>query len=452
MMRLPAAMALLFLAVGTPSRAQDLDTTPCETTDLQLMLGGSAEDSGAATQVVHIDGAVWLRLQFSAYNLGDGCYLTITSLLDGGMQYHDAKTLPDWGGSSAYFNGDTVEVRLHSAPGEEAVFATIGEVRYGGPEPPTESQCGPTDNRVPSSDPAVGRLVFDLGASDIARCTAWITSNASNLTAGHCVPLGGAGQPDLMEFDYPDSLADGTPQFADPEDQYPIDQDSILGFYGPTGNDWGRFGCNRNANTGLLPVQAQNAFYRMSRDTTLAGAPTIRITGNGTDDTPLTRNRTQQTHSGSNVGETYISATQVYWEYQVDTEGGGSGSPIIVNGTTVSLGIHTTAGCDNPLTGDGNKGTSLENNDLESAVQTFPGPIVEYVDVGHPFATSLGNGTALRPHNTVPEAISEIASGGIISIVKGNYTDAAGNTPFTAGADGKAMTFQAPVGSVTIGN
>ena len=42
-------------------------------------------------------------------------------------------------------------------------------------------------------------------------------------------------------------------------------------------------------------------------------------------------------------------------------------------------------------------------------------------------------------------------SGGIVSIVAGTYTAAAGNT-FTIGDDGKSMTIDAPVGTVNIGN
>ena len=65
-------------------------------------------------------------------------------------------------------------------------------------------------------------------------------------------------------------------------------------------------------------------------------------------------------------------------------------------------------------------------------------------------AVALGNGTVMRPFDTVTEGVNAVVSGGIVSIVAGTYTAASGNT-FTAGADGKAMTLTAPVGTVRIG-
>ena len=56
----------------------------------------------------------------------------------------------------------------------------------------------------------------------------------------------------------------------------------------------------------------------------------------------------------------------------------------------------------------------------------------------------------MRPYETVTAAVNAIPSGGIVSIVEGGYAKVYGNT-FTAGADGKSMLFEAPVGTVTIG-
>ncbi|MFH1243898.1 MAG: hypothetical protein V1689_16275 [Pseudomonadota bacterium] len=136
-------------------------------------------------------------------------------------------------------------------------------------------------------------------------------------------------------------------------------------------------------------------------------------------------------------------------EYVVDTREGNSGAPVIVYGTSTTIAIHTHGGC-NPL-GEGNHGTSFENNDLENAIQAFPGSNVVYADVRHPISSSLENGTVLRPYDTVKEAVDAVPNHGIVSIVRGTYTAAAGNT-FTLGADGKAMAIVAPVGTVTIGD
>ena len=53
--------------------------------------------------------------------------------------------------------------------------------------------------------------------------------------------------------------------------------------------------------------------------------------------------------------------------------------------------------------------------------------------------------------NSITEAVTNVVTGGRIAIVEGNYTKAAGNT-MIMGANHKAFTLLAPVGTVTIGN
>ena len=61
------------------------------------------------------------------------------------------------------------------------------------------------------------------------------------------------------------------------------------------------------------------------------------------------------------------------------------------------------------------------------------------------------NGSVFRPRSTVTDAVTNVVNNGLVVIVEGSYSKAAGNT-FIAGDDGKAMTLLAPVGTVTIGN
>jgi hypothetical protein len=119
--------------------------------------------------------------------------------------------------------------------------------------------------------------------------------------------------------------------------------------------------------------------------------------------------------------------------------GGNSGGPVICEGTHLSIGIHTAGGC--TPTGGANSGTSFENNTLESAINTFPGANVVYVDKDHP--VTLETGTVFRPWDTVIEGAINVPTEGIISIVKGSYDE-----PITIS---EAMTLVAPVGVVTIG-
>lgn len=394
----------------------------------------------------HEPGATWLRVHFDSCHLSPGSFLLMTSRQDGGQQRLDAISLGQWRNASAYFNGDRVIVELHVGPGAQDDFFRINELTVGDPSQVggPEDLCG-ADNRVASTDPRVGRLI-PVG------CTGWIVSNGAHLTAGHCCDV--PASINTLEFNIPASLCDGTIVFSNPNDQYAVIDASIVFADGPggIGNDWGVFNCSPNSNTGLLPVRAQGAFYRMSRDDAPA---TVRVTGCGLDETPVgcTGNRnaqsqTLQTDTGAFGGEVVDSATDVSIEYFADTRNANSGSPVIITGTTMTIGIHTDGLCDTPP--EGNFGTSFENDGLENAVAAFPGPVVRYVDVGHTHAAALGNGTVLRPFDTVTEAVTAVPSGGIVSIVAGTYTAAAGNL-FTAGADGKAMTFQAPVGTVVIG-
>lgn len=416
--------------------------------DSGVLKGLQAETASLFRETVQVPGAPWLRLHFDDYDLGTQSFIMITSLADGAQQILDADSLTQWYNSSAFFNGDAVEVELYVAAGETDVFIKVEEITVGewADGVSAESICGDDDDRVRSTDPRVGRIVP-------AGCTGWITSNGAHLTAGHCTDGTGIYM-QTLEFNVPDSEPNGTIQHPGPEDQYPIDAGSIVFFddgWGRIGNDWTVFGCNANSNTGLLPVQAQNAFYRMSRD----DSPNdVRVTGYGNDNMPPgstgdlnSDSQTQQTHWSAYLGETVEGHSDVIIEYIVDTTGGSSGSPVIIYGTTTTLGIHTNAGCDPP--DDGNHGTGFEHNNLENAIETFPGSNVVYADVGHPAAAE--DGTVFRPYKTVTEAITAVLNNGIVSIVAGSYSAAAGNT-FTVGADGKSMTIVAPVGTVMIGN
>ncbi|MFZ2520434.1 MAG: trypsin-like serine protease [Anaerolineae bacterium] len=403
---------------------------------------------------VKIAGATWLQLRFGRSALGRHSYILLTAQADGGQQPLDASSLAEWQNQSALFNGESVTVALYVAPGDEGVFfelteAVVGEptsaaansAAPGGPTP--ESVCG-ADDRVSSTDPAVGRLA-PIG------CTGWIASNGSFLTAGHC------NRPTMtiLEFNVPQSLANGTTVQAAPQDQYPVVAGSIVSMEGTGDNDWAVFNVGRNANTNLLPVQAQNAFYRLSTDLTPA---TIRITGYGVDGpapcfgdrrqpgctiptpTPVplnSNNQTQQTNAGPSQG-----LTGTHWEYEVDTQGGNSGSPIIQDGANWTVGIHTHgsgAMCPSAYNG----GTAFNNAGLAAAITTFPGPNAIYVDQNHPVNILLQAGTPFRPYKSAATGYAQTADNGILSIVAGSY-----NETLTLN---RPMSVVAPVGTVIIG-
>lgn len=335
-------------------------------------IGPSAKVFLAQSQTVAIAGAAWLRLQFSDAYLGRNSYISVKSLTDGAVQELNTTTLWEWQNTSAYFNGEAVEVKLHVGPNDAGVFVEINEIIVGdipsGITPLT--QCGPTDDRVPSNDPAAGRLL-NIG------CTGWIVDNGFHVTAGHC----SGGSATVLQFNVPPSNPNGSINHPGPEDQYSVDPNSKQSVNGGVGNDWGVFHVFDNSQTGLQPIQAQGASFTVKQD---LGPATIRITGYGVDSNDPTRNQTQQTHSGPNAGS---SGTTM--RYRVDTEGGNSGSPVIDDATGEAVGVHTHGGC--TVGGGNNNGTSTFNTAFWDALN--PAVTVAMAPVNPPIIIPSAGGT-----------------------------------------------------------
>ena len=288
-------------------------------------------------------------VHFSDANLGENSYMIITSLYDNLWQKLDAVSIRQWNFFSAFFNGSVVEIKLFVDPMDKQVFFKTDEVMVGEwvNNTPPESICGSTDDRIASDQPATGRLV-SIG------CTAWIIPNGKFVTAGHCLD---ATSGTVVEFQVPMSLPNGTIQHPSPEDQYSVDVTSKIFVNGGVGNDWGVFEVFPNSITGLMPKEAQGAYWPLAQD---LGPDSIRITGYGVDGPPPgfgngardSTNQTQQTHVGPNAGS---SGTTM--RYVTDTQGGNSGSPVIDALTNTAVGVHTHGGCSS--SGGNNSGTSF---------------------------------------------------------------------------------------------
>lgn len=381
--------------------------------------------------VVRVEGARWLRLRFGRLTLGERSVLRLTSLEDGAVQHLDARAAEAWRLTSAFFNGDAVRMEVLVAPGDAGVTAEIVEASAGQSPDPERTICGTADNRTASTEQAVGRLTNATGGL----CTGWLISSGAFLAAGHC-----AGS-DVLQFNVPASDPDGSLNMPDPEDQYAVNAfvfEAVPRQNDPTetvvGQDWMVFSVAPNTETGQVPGPIQGAFHRVTES---ASPTSFRVTGHGMDDG--TANGTQQTHTGSNEGETVEDANWVYWQHRVDTRGGNSGSAIRLPDQLLAVGIHTHGGCTED--GGANAGTSFESNDLAAAIDDFFGTAVVHLDPGHPFA--LGNGTPFRPHATLPAAVAAVPTGGSIRAVTGTYT-------VGAGVYTKAMTWLAPVGAVVV--
>jgi len=356
------------------------------------MFEGNTESSNPElvwSHLINLGDAPWLRLHFSESNLGNASYIEIESKYDGAIQRLNAISLSEWYNASAFFNGGQIELRLYVWPTDTGVFITIKEILIGttsenGNIP--ETICGTEDNRVSSSNPALGRL---LTTSLENGCTGWIVENGKHITAGHCVDYGVIG---VLQFNVPKSLSDGTIQHPHPDHQYSVDQESVKYQNGGVGNDWAVFSVFNNSNTNLQPIQAQNASFNVMQSLT---PNSLRVTGYGVDGPPPdygnsypgnSDSQTQQTHVGSNVNS---SGTVV--GHTADTQPGNSGSPIIDESTGFVIGVHTHGGCTN--SGGNNIGTSTFHNTFWNTLYP-PGTV--FVDQKRADGTRLSGTTIGR--------------------------------------------------------
>lgn len=312
----------------------------------------AAEPAIAYSEVVSVPWAPFLRVRFAEAVLGgdpaqeNATRLRITSAADGAVQWFDAQSLRNWNNGSAVFNGDTVYLDVISAGDPAPSRLVVGSVTAGVGMPfEVRSICGPTDDRILSSDNRQGRH-WPIG------CTAWMINdtNGGFLTAGHC----STDSADVIQFEVPLSTPGGNAVAPPPDKQYPVDGSSVQQVDGGIGNDWGYFSVLPNSNTGLMPVQVYGVRYTLSASAPAVAGQTIRITGYGVVSSPVsaTWNIVQKTHTGA-----YTSRTSTALQYAVDTTGGNSGSCIFNETSGEAIGIHTHAGCSS--SGGANNGTNI---------------------------------------------------------------------------------------------
>ncbi len=300
--------------------------------------------------------ADWMRLYFKDIHLGrnpsfpgQGSILRLTSFLDGAVQELNATHVDQWQKSTAYFNGDSIQVEVLADPGSRSRLV-MRSLDMGVAPVYDPSQCGPNDDRVPSSDPRVARLL-PIG------CSGWMINDCAHcfLTAGHCT-----SSLSVAQFNVPNSSSSGSINNPPPEDQYAVDSSSMWSNGGAgVGNDWAYFGTFPNSTTGLTAYQAQGSAFDLINPPGTSNN-TIRITGYGVDSGK--RNQTQQTHVGPFV---VSSGTTV--GYKTDTQGGNSGSPVIWEETGLAIGIHTHGGCSTSGSGN-NSGTGVNHSGLQNAL------------------------------------------------------------------------------------
>ncbi len=365
------------------------------TLDSGAVANPSAREEVVISFTVEHPGATWMRLYFERVDLagdvlaGTGARLRVTSHLDGDVLEMNALHLQQWQNSTTYFNGDALQVEVVAPPhaGPSRVVMRGLDAGFAPVDDPTI--CGPTDDRALSSDSRSARLL-PIG------CTGWLIDDCAKcfLTAGHCT-----GSLSVVEFNVPLSDSGGGLNHPPASDQYAVDPASLQTNGGQgVGNDWGYFGCFANPVTGLTPYEAQAAAFSLSLPPGSTSGNEIRITGYGTDSTPLQHNQVQQTH----VGPLWVTTPTAEVGYRTDTTGGNSGSPVIWEQTGLAVGIHTHGGCDS--SGGNNWGTSVGNAGLQ-AVLAAPKGICS-AGFTHP----AGLPTVLAPGQATPVEVELLSA------------------------------------------
>jgi len=314
---------------------------------------------------LHAPNSTWMRLAFDEVALagdpasGNASYLRITSYLDGHGQRLNAESAAQWANTTAFFNGDLLRLELVAFPGTGDSRVTMSKMWASDVGAIPEDICG-VDDRVQSFDARNARYMT-------SGCTAWMWNDLNNQfsMAGHC----GASASGVVQFNVPLSNPNGSVNNPPPEDQYSVEATSIQSQSGGVGADWAYFGVNPNSNTGQQPFQRQGGVRYVLNSVapgSVSSPPqTIRITGYGTSSAVPTLSQVQKTHTGAlNV----VNPTSL--RYLVDTTGGNSGSPVLVDSgggaqfNQTVVGVHTHAGC----ASGGNQGTRVDQGNYRTAV------------------------------------------------------------------------------------
>ncbi len=292
-----------------------------------------------AEKILRFQKASFLQVEFSKIQLGEGSVLEVESLFDDQKQTWEWNQVSEVGLNSYYFNGDTIRIRLFAGPKTKNNSFAIKSIAIGNSvdQLPPLTICGSADNRVRSSDPRVARLLIRKGSS-VGVCTGWLISPVNCFaTAGHC--LSGTISLVTAQFNVPLSSSTGAINNPPASSQYNW-EGSTHRLYenGGQGKDWGVLTTNKNSVTGRYPGSVQRSYFLFQ--TPPSNGTTLRVTGHGADSSPRTYNFVQQTHFGPQKvrGSTYLG-------YQVDTMGGNSGSPVMVNSTQRAVAVHTHGGC-----------------------------------------------------------------------------------------------------------
>lgn len=411
---------------------------------------------------VRAAGAAYIRLHFERNGLPPAVSLTISDSTGRSVQHLDAKALAAWSDNTAYFNGDSVFVSARMREDSPVAIGAV-EAKLHALTVETETdarslsnidrlgQIIGTDDRVHSTDRAVGRI-------EPVGCTGWLISIGIGLTAGHCLdPAENQGKAQILEFDVPASLPNGTVQHPPASEQFPMSWAAVDWKNNNLGDDWGVFAVG--SNDGGTSAFQDHPYFRPTADKPVEVGQRLGVTGYGLDTHPPgkgptgenAQSQTEQFSRGS-----LLAFQSTYLTHDADTQGASSGSPILIPGSRLAFGIHTAAvhsvaQC--VAVPECNGGTNFTNAAFKMAMgnKSRVGEEVTYfVDWMTPTWVLHPDGSATSPYPTVDDALAaHIGAGFTLDLVEGHY-EGREKTYASNGPD-TSLILRALTGPVTLG-
>lgn len=208
--------------------------------------------------------------------------------------------------------------------------------------------CGKEDDRVPSFDTRVGRMVK---ADETKGCAATLVGNNCVISIGTC-----AVTRDYVEFNVPQSIA-GIPQISAMKDRYYIDHTFVRYETGGIGQNWAVLKLKKNEFTDLDAGQVQGYYKVASKKSpknsnvklisyayALNDLYEIKIGEVPPNNYPETLHFSQGVSSGKLV-KSGLPLIPAILEHTADTTIGSWGAPLIDEKSNEVIGITTHGGC-----------------------------------------------------------------------------------------------------------
>lgn len=436
----------------------------------------SREQLRFLTQVTQPN-TTFLRLYFAGTQLGEGSYLVLEGT-DGSRQELRKQDLENWRYSSAYFNGQSVNVSLFAAPSDRNTVTVSGvkvsgesasltnNARQAAQTNQTARQLAAASDISPVTHPyakAVGR--FTNGTNSFG--TGWIAPNGAIVTSVFIYANTVKTEShDVIEFNVPPSIGT-TVQHPSPQDQYPVSTapNEVVSYVtlvplklaGKVDLDLMRRGYAilkpLPNSTGLRPGERQQEYFRISTnprssDIHDAGNVPVDVLHYGTfpgdsyhglfrtlrlnQNLLLEQNEHLSVYAGASRDDYVLYGGAGL----ASSDGSDAGAPITYGESNIAMGLHEVGYTNGPSYAIG-----FRHDDFRNNLAQFFATKSAYVDL-----EGLNNqptGEIHKPYLSVQEAANHAPDGAQVYIARNTYL---GPVTFN-----RPMSLRAPVGKVTLG-